>query len=123
MVITGRIFDIVIVSDKVAQIVLKKKMADKIVPVAIAVFGYWKDKIINEMKLKPKDKIKGNIYLKSRIYNGKYYTDIYFKEVYMVEEYVKPFSNIGNLFEEQEKSVIEEIDDLRVDVGTGEVFE
>jgi hypothetical protein len=123
MVITGRIFDIVIVSDKVAQIVLKKKMADKIVPVAIAVFGYWKDKIINEMKLKPKDKIKGNIYLKSRIYNGKYYTDIYFKEVYVVEEYVKPFSNVGNLFEEQEKAVIEEIDDLRVDVGTGEVFE
>jgi len=123
MVITGRIFDIVIVSDKVAQIVLKKKMADKIVPVAIAVFGYWKDKIINEMKLKPKDKIKGNIYLKSRIYNGKYYTDIYFKEVYVVEEYIKPFSNVGNLFEEQEKAVIEEIDDLRVDVGTGEVFE
>ena len=123
MVITGRIFDIVIVSDKVAQIVLKKKMADKIVPVAIAVFGYWKDKIINEMKLKPKDKIKGNIYLKSRIYNGKYYTDIYFKEVYVVEEYVKPFSNVGNLFEEQEKAVIEDIDDLRVDIGTGEVFE
>ena len=42
MVITGRIFDIVIINEKVAQIVLKKKMNEKIVPVAISVFGYFK---------------------------------------------------------------------------------
>lgn len=86
MVIVGRIFDIVVLNDKVAQIVLRKKVSDKVVPVAITVFGYWKDRIINEMKLKPKDKIKGNVYMKSKLYNGKYYTDVYFKEVYLVEE-------------------------------------
>lgn len=100
MVIVGRIFDIVIVTDKVAQIVLRKKMNDKIVPVAISVFGYWKDKI-HQMGLKPKDKIKGNVYMKSKIYNGKYYTDVYFKEVYLVEEAPRPM-NERNLFETHE---------------------
>jgi hypothetical protein len=86
MVITGRIFDIVIISDKVAQIVLKKKMNDKIVPVAISIFGYWKTKALEEMKVKMKDKIRGNVYMKSKVYNGKYYTDVFFKEIYFAEE-------------------------------------
>jgi len=64
MVIVGRIFDIVVISEKVAQIVLKKKMNDKVVPVAISVFGYWKDRALNEMKLKGKDKIKANVCVK-----------------------------------------------------------
>jgi len=106
MVITGRIFDIVKVSDNVAQIVLKKKMKDKIVPVAITVMGYWKDKALKEMKLKPKDKIKGNIYLKSNLFKGKYYTDVFFREVYLIEP--APINMNKNLF---------------VDEETGEVFE
>ena len=87
MVITGRIFDIVVLNEKVAQIVLKKKMADKIVPVAICVFGYWKDKAIKEMKLKPKDKIKANVYMVSRKSKtgDMYYTDVFFREIFLVE--------------------------------------
>jgi hypothetical protein len=122
MVITGRIFDIKVISEKYAQIVLKKKMSDKIVPVAIGVFGYWKDKIIKEMKLKPKDKIKGNIYLKSNLWtdkNGveKYLTDIYFKEVYLIEEGPRP---MGSLFQQPTE---EEDDDIKFDPTTGEIFE
>ena len=116
MIITGRIFDIVTVSDNVAQIVLRKKLADKIVPVAVTVFGYWKDKAIRDMKLKPKDKIKGNLYLKSRIYNGKYYTDVFFKEILLVEEHIKTRINGGseqNLFK---------TDDGLVDLDTGEIM-
>ena len=86
MVITGRIFDIVHISDKVAQIVLKKKDKDKFILVAISVFGFWRDKAINELKLKNKDKIKANIYMKSKLYNGKYYTDVYFREIYILEK-------------------------------------
>ena len=51
MVYTGRIFDIVHINEKVTQIVLRKKDKDKIVPVAITVMGYWKDKAFNELKL------------------------------------------------------------------------
>lgn len=113
MVITGRIFDIVVITEKVAQIVLKKKMNEKIVPVAISVFGYWKDRALNEMKLKPKDKIKGNVYMKSNIFKGKYYTDVYFKEIILVEEGPKNMSS-SNLFQTNEGLV---------DIDTGELMQ
>ena len=112
MLITGRIFDIVIINDKVAQIVLKKKLSDKIVPVAISVFGYWKTRALEEMKVKMKDKIRGNVYLKSKIYNGKYYTDIFFKEIHFCEE--KPNNNTGMFIKS---------DDGLIDVETGELFQ
>jgi hypothetical protein len=100
MVLVGRIFDIVSINEKVAQIVLKKKIGDKIVPVAVSVFGFWKDKALNELKLKPKDKIKGNLYLKSKLYNGRYYTDVYFKDVLVVEE--APITMRSSLFSNQD---------------------
>lgn len=119
MVIVGRIYDIVVINEKVAQIVLKKKMNDKIVPVAITVFGYWKDRALKEMNLKMKDKIKGNVYMKSKIYNGKYYTDVYFKEVYLVDETPpKPITAAaGDLFKEN----IVDTEDGMVDTDTGEM--
>lgn len=96
MVIQGRIFDIVHINDLVMQIVIRKKDKDKIVPVAIQVVGYWKEKALS-MKLRPKDKIKGNLYLKSRLYNGKYYTDVFFREIYVIEpapvKMTNPFDN------------------------------
>ena len=87
MIYTGKVFDIVEESNLVAKIVLRKKIADKFVLVAVSVFGFWKDKLLIEQKLKKKDKIRANLYLKSRLYNGKYYTDVYFKEVHIVESY------------------------------------
>jgi hypothetical protein len=85
MVMTGRIYDIVQVNDMVAQIILKKKDKDKIVPVAITIKGYWKDKALKDMKVKMKDKIRGNLYFKSNLYKGKWYTDVFFREIYLVE--------------------------------------
>jgi len=95
MQITGRIFDIVTINDKVSQIVIRKKDKDKVVPVAITIMGYWKDKAINELKIRQKDKIKGNLYLKSRIYNDKYYTDVFFREIFVIE---KAPINMNTLF-------------------------
>jgi hypothetical protein len=114
MVIVGRIWEIKVVNDKVAHIVLRKKMNDKIVPVAISVFGYWKDKIF-EMKLKPKDKIKANIYMKSKEWNDKWYTDVYFREVYLIEK--APMAmNERNLFEMND-TIID--DDTGFTIGEG----
>ncbi len=115
MVITGRIFDIVHVSDKSAQIVIRKKLGDKIVPVAIEVYGFWRDKAINEQKLKPKDKIKANVYLKSRIWNNKYITDVFFKHIVKVEEYTDGIQLAHNSLFKTE--------DGMVDGETGEVIE
>lgn len=114
MVLVGRIFDIVVINEKVAQLVLKKKIADKVVPVAVSIFGYWKDRALNDMKLKPKDKIKGNLYLKSKIYNGKYYTDVFFKEVYLIEEAPKPMKRTGDLFIDTPDGI--------VDTSSGEIL-
>jgi hypothetical protein len=83
-VITGRIFEIIVISEKVAQIVINKKDSKgKVIPIAISVVGFWKDKAMN---LKQKDKIRGNLYFKSNLYNGKYYTDVQFKEIDVLEQ-------------------------------------
>ena len=116
MVLIGRIFDIVHISDNVAQIILRKKISNKIVPVAVSVFGYWKDKALKDMKLKPKDKIKGNLYLKSKIYNNKYYTDVFFKEIILVEPAPIPMNDLFN------KNIIQE-DDGYIDTDTGEFID
>jgi hypothetical protein len=82
-VISGRIFDIIFPNEKVAQIVINKKdNKGKVIPITISVVGFWKDKAMN---LKQKDKIRGNLYLKSNLYNGKYYTDVQFKEIDLLE--------------------------------------
>lgn len=85
-VISGRIFEIIVVNEKVAQIIINKKDTNgKNIPLAISVIGYWKDKVIKEMRLKQKDKIRGTVYMKSNLYNGKYYTDVQFKEIDLLE--------------------------------------
>lgn len=113
MVYTGRIYDIVHINEKVAQIILKKKDKDKIVPVAITILGYWKDKALKEMKLKPKDKIRGNLYLKSNLHNGRYYTDVSFREIYLVENApTKMGYNEKNLFDSENGIVDTETGEL-----------
>jgi len=113
MTYSGRIYDIVSVTDLVGQIILKKKVNNKIVPVAIAIYGYWKDKAMKEMNLKPKDKIRGNLYLKSRLYNGKWYTDVFFKEIIVIERAPVKLK-AGELFDNDSGN--------KIDENTGEII-
>ena len=115
MIMIGRIYDIVEVNEKVATIILRKKMSGKIVPVAISLFGYWKDKALKELKLRPKDKIKGNIYIKSKQWNNKWYTDVYFKEIILVEPAPVKMNGAQELFTDDEG--------FSIDAGTGELIE
>jgi hypothetical protein len=114
--ITGRIFDIVVIKDNIAQIVLRKKCMDKIVPLAITVYGFWKDKAIKELQLKAKDMIRGNLYMRSRLHNGKYYTDLFFREIFVVER--APIK-MNELFH-KEPNIEEDLGD--VDMETGEIL-
>jgi hypothetical protein len=77
--ITGRIICINNLNDKVAQVVIKKKIDGKVVAIAIDIFGIFKKKM-EDMKLRKNDKIYGVLHLKSNLYKGKYYTDVFFKE-------------------------------------------
>jgi len=78
--ITGRIITIHRLSDKLAQVVIKKTIKGKLTPVAINIFGFWKDKL-DALKLQKNDKIVGRVFLKSNLYKDKWYTDFYFNEV------------------------------------------
>ena len=124
MELTGRILTINIISEKSAQIVIKKQMDGKVVPIAISVFGYWKQKM-DEMKLLKNDKIGGRVYIKSNLYKGKYYTDIYFKEIQRIEQkpkniFVAPNTPTEqNLFDETDYT-LNGIGNI-VDEETGEV--
>ena len=78
--ITGRIIEVKVISDKVAKVVIQKQVQGKKTAIAIEVFGLWKIKV-DELRLQKNEKIVGKLFLKSNIYNGKWYTDCYFKEV------------------------------------------
>jgi hypothetical protein len=120
MEITGRILSINEISEKSAQIVLKKVMKGKVVPVAIGVFGYYKRKM-DDMKLQKKEKIFGKIYLKSSLYKGKWYTDIYFEDIERVAEKPKEQTNQNVLFSDNDKSFIQDGNNI-IDPETGEIL-
>jgi hypothetical protein len=117
--IEGRILTINVISEKSAQIVIKKKIFGEDTPIAISVFGFWKTKM-DALKLKPKDKISGKVYLKANLYKGKWYTDVYFKDIILVAEKKKNNSeNKSDLFNEKELG----IGNIRiVDEETGEIL-
>ncbi len=114
MDITGRIFDIHIINDKVVQLVLKKRVQGKTTPIAFTLLGYWADVALNTLKLKKNDKITGVVVLKSKLYNGKYYTDVYMKNIELLPEKEKEKKNDSQL------ELIEEIH--IVDESTGEIL-
>jgi hypothetical protein len=108
--ITARILTINIISDKSAQIILKKTIKGKQTPIAINVFGIWKIKM-DKMKLLKNEKISGKVYVNSNMYKGKWYTDIYFNEInrfvekpkydpYSHQQIQKPIEN--DLFKEED---------------------
>lgn len=119
MEITGRILAINEISEKSAQIVLRKMMKGKVVPVAIGVFGYYK-KLMDDMKLQKNDKICGRVYLKSNLYKGKWYTDIYFEQIEKLPE--KPKKNKTTEAELFENNSFIKENNYIVDCNTGEIL-
>ena len=85
MTITGKIFDIVKVNDKVVQVIVRKKDRGKFILTALTYIGYWKDKLL-ENDIKQKDTIRTNYVISSREYNGKYYTEIICREVAVIKK-------------------------------------
>jgi hypothetical protein len=118
MEITGRVYHINPINEKVIQVVLKKKVYGKDTPIAFAVVGFWKDVVVDKLKLKPKDKIKGTVILKSNLYKGKYYTDVNLKDIEIVPDKPKE-TNEGS------PTLDMDIDDMGghiIDEETGEIL-
>jgi hypothetical protein len=116
--ITGRIIMINVLSDKSAMIVIKKQINGKQIPIAIEVFGYWKEKF-DELKLKPKDKITGRVYIKCNQYKGKWYTNLNFKEIKIYEAKPKFYKTIKS---NQEQLFPSNEPYIKVDEETGEIL-
>lgn len=83
MEITGRIFHIHPINDKICQVVIKKRIRGKVTPIAFTVFGYWKDLVL---KLKKNDKINAFMGFKTDLYKGKYYTEISLFKISKIED-------------------------------------
>lgn len=128
--IIGRIFEIVEITPKFAQIVLKKKIDNKMSLCAFSVSGYWRDKALVELALKPKDKIKANFYHKSEknLERNRYYNDIFFKQIYLVEEAPAPMkskllqSNEPDMFSQPAPAAAPARNVVSVDTETGEIL-
>ncbi len=108
MEITGRIYHINPINDKVIQIVLKKKVYGKDTPIAFAVIGYWKDIVLNQLKLKVKEIV--------NLYKGKYYTDVTLRDIEIVPD--KPKEEKG----EQTTLNMDGYGGYIVDEETGEII-
>jgi hypothetical protein len=100
MIISGRVYDIVKITDNVYQIILRKKDRGNYELSALTIIGWWKDKALNEAGLQVKDKIKAKFRIKSKEYKGKYYTEAICREIYIVEKApVKFDKKTGELFD------------------------
>lgn len=107
--ITGKILTINILSEKSAQIVLEKQIKGKKTPIAIEVFGYWKEQF-DKLNLRAKDKIVGKFVMHSRLYKGRWYTDLNFREIKKWEKKPKyDFINKTYITEEKPKLVEHEL--------------
>lgn len=116
MVFVGRIFEIVEITEQVAQIVFKKKDGDRFVYWHFCVFGFWKDRALMKQELKPRMKIKANVHMNSKKDNqkNKWWGDFFFKEIYIIEEGTDALKDRGRLFKS---------DAGTVDASAGEVVE
>lgn len=115
--IKGRILTINELHSKCSQIVIKKTIKGKLSPIAIEVFGFWKEKF-DKLKATKNTKISGRVYIKSRLWKGKWYSDLYFNEVFLVEENKKPTKEEG-LFDESEGGIGNK---FIIDEETGEIL-
>jgi len=127
--ISARILTIHLISEKSAQVVLKKQVKGKQVAIAINIFGFWKEKFDN-LKLQKNDKITGRVFVKSEFYKTKWYTEFYFNEVkrFVAKPKYDPYTNTYEtpIKKTQENELFDDADNIGnnyiVDEETGEVL-
>ena len=84
MVIEGYIFDKINVSEKVTQIVMRKKHKDRYNYICFVAFGWVREKI-EELDLDQKDKVRIEYYIKSKKWNERYSTDAIIEQIELKE--------------------------------------
>ena len=113
MTIEGKVFEIVRKSEKVWEVVLRKKSKDKIVPIAFVAFSYTIG-IVKSLNMKPKDRVKIQFSLQSKSFNDRYYTSAIIDKIDILQRDM----GTSNMFHPESLST--EYGD--VDMETGEIF-
>lgn len=88
MVLNAIIQDIIKVSEKVTQIVVKKKHNNLFLNVSLIAFGSIKNKIEKE-SIEISDRVRIKYYLKSKKWNEKYSTDAIIEDIKIKEKGAK----------------------------------
>ena len=83
--IKGKIFLINKISEKSLQIILLKKIRKKDSLFVISIFGFWKTKF-EEKGIQKNDTISGTVYSDAKLYNGKWYNNLFFNEVIKIDK-------------------------------------
>jgi hypothetical protein len=98
MVIENYVFDIIEVSEKVTQIILRKKYENQYNLICFIAIGNVKE-IVSQLKLEKKDKIRIEYYLKSKKFNDKYLTSAIISKIEIKE---KRTNQIQAIFDTEE---------------------
>jgi len=101
MVIEAYVFDKIKVSEKVTQIVIRKKHNERYNYICFVAFGFIKDSI-DELDIDQKDKVRIEYYIKSKKWNERYSTDAIIEKIEIKER---------------------RTNQIEVDFETGEIFE
>jgi hypothetical protein len=91
MIVTGKIMDIVNVSDKVTQIVIRVKKEEIYLPVAYVCFTEIKALIL-QLRIEKGDFVKITYYLKSKKYNEYYTTSAIVEKICITNKATKQYS-------------------------------
>lgn len=101
MVIEAYVFDKIKVSEKVTQIIIRKKHNERYNYICFVAFGFIKDSI-DELDIDQKDKVRIEYYIKSKKWNERYSTDAIIEKIELKER---------------------RTNQIEVDFETGEIFE
>lgn len=91
MVVTGKIIDVLNVSDKVTQVVIRVKKDEIYLPVAYICFQDIKV-LVSQLRVEKGDFVKITYYLKSKIYNGVYTTSAIVQKICITQKAKNQYS-------------------------------
>jgi hypothetical protein len=114
MNIEGKVFDLITRNEKVWEVVIRKKHKDKIIPISFVAFSYMIS-IVKALNIKPKDRIKIQFHLASKMFSERYYTSAIIDKIDILQRDM----GTSNMFHVENGD--EAFDE--VDIETGEIFE
>lgn len=91
MITTGKIVDVLNVSDKVTQVIIRVKKDEIYLPIAFVCFENIKS-LISQLRIEKGDFVKITYYLKSKKHNELYYTSAIIEKISITQKATNQYS-------------------------------